>query len=952
MSDFRTARFARLTAGLLALGGLALGGTACGGSGGSQAGATLPGVVLINFVQSNQDNVPLNRALEFRFSSPIDPTTVNPDSIQVRVGPFFGQGVAGRFVVQGDRVIFEPQIPGLCDLSDSGLKPNSDYRVTLVGNPEVFAIRNLAGDPLAATITLTFHTRSDTDPELFEDQEPGQFPTVVGTSPLDGAYPQAGSPISDPVFVQQGNKVTIDFSENLQPCSVDTSTVLLFQHATGDVNAGFVPTSDQTPGDPTSWGSGNLTSPPTRVRANFKLEQSNIRTRLTLTPVFGEFPDNALLVIELTNGIKDLGNNPLVPYSFAFVTENRPLQTNKKTFEFTNVLGDFVRDDSVSTGDLNSSRSPSKIQGWLLFAGDGDNGTNLVVPSGPENLNNPVACVGPYFQANDSNLDDFDPQVSDVNLNTGTTKNTCRNTTDGSSAVIFEFRTFRIKSGTTVRLTGNNPAIILVSGNVSIEAGGRLLALGDGGNGSPIGSGAVGVSAQNGQDALGGIGVAGGGNGGDSRSNGSAGAYSFNGAPGFGSPDYGVAPGQGGGASTVLVGPGRGAVSMRTEVYPGAAHNRNGPGGGGGGHSVAGMTGGQNGTGTTPFALDNAFIDGAGGGTYGALDGRMPTGEAGSGGGGGGSYRESPWNGTFSAAGGGAGAGGGFVDLTSGGDITIFGEVSAAGGMGGAGAPEFYAGAGGGGGGSGGGIRILTPNNIELGAATRLTSAGGTGGGGGTSTSPYPALLNPGGSGGAGRIVLEDSDSVITGLPSANVSPNPSATTGFYRNIFDPSRFLGGGLRPVVISEIIDVGPASPTYLVPDQDYIGSPVPAPAIPRIDFIAGIPQVSSLGLNRTAIFIEAQGFDANADGTVKLISATGWKTVGYFKDSGNETTPTWVPSAIPGDVSILAGNTGGTIASLNGKTFLQFRMTFYIKQGTGPFDPGAYMDRWDMYFQYNQ
>ena len=180
---------------------------------------------------------------------------------------------------------------------------------------------------------------------------------------MDGAYPQAGSPISDPVIVQQGNKVTIDFSENLQPCTVDATTVLFFQHATGDVNAGFVPHSDQTPGDPVSWGSGTLTTPPTRVRATFQLEQTNIRTRLTLTPVFGEFPDNALLVVELTNGIKDLGNNPLIPYSFAFVTENRPLQTNKKTFEFTNVVGDMVRDDAVSTGDVNSSRSPEQGPG-------------------------------------------------------------------------------------------------------------------------------------------------------------------------------------------------------------------------------------------------------------------------------------------------------------------------------------------------------------------------------------------------------------------------------------------------------------------------------------------------------------------------------------------------------------------------------------------------------------
>ena len=740
-----------------------------------------------------------------------------------------------------------------------------------------------------------------------------------------------------------------------------STTVLFFQHATGDVNAGFVPPSDQTPGDPISWGSGTLTTPPTRVRATLKLEQTNIRTRLTLTPVFGEFPDNALLVVELTNGIKDLGNNPLIPYSFAFVTENRPLQTNKKTFEFTNTLGDMVRDDTVSTGDLNSSRSPSKVQGWLLFAGDGDNGTNLVVPSGPENLNNPVGCVGPYFQANDSNLDDFDPQATDVNLSTGATKNTCLNTTDGSSAVVFEFRTFRIKNGTTVRLTGNNPAIILVSGSINIEAGGRLFARGDGGNGTPFGDGNPGTARDVGVKAIpGGVAVAGGGNGGDADGDGNMGVYSHNGFAGYGSPDYGVTNGRGG-PDPVLVGPGRGNISINISAAVGnaqpATRNWNGPGGGGGGHAVAGMAGAAIGNGNNPFALDGT-LDGAGGGTYGDLSGRMPTAEAGSGGGGGGAYRNNPWyasiGGTsgFTATGGSGGAGGGFIDFTAGGDIKIFGQVDAAGGMGGAGKPEFFAGGGGGGGGSGGGIRILTPNNISFAATTRVTAAGGAGGVGGMQTQAPLWPASNGGSGGAGRIVLEDSDSVITGLGSAFVSPGPTSTAGFRRDIFDPGRFLGGGLRPVVITEILDVGPASPTYLVPDQDYVGSPVPAPGTPRIDFIAGIPQISSLGLNRTGLFIEAQGYDANADGTVKLITATGWKTVGYFKDSGDEITPTWVPSAVPGDVSIIAGNTGGTIASLNGKTFLQFRMTFFIKQGTGPFDPGSYMDRWDMYFQYNQ
>ena len=119
----------------------------------------------------------------------------------------------------------------------------------------------------------------------------------------------------------------------------------------------------------------------------FSLKQDQLTTQLTLTPVFGEFPDNALLVVQVTNNIQDFGGNALVPNTFSFVTENRPVQTSKKTFEFTT---DFPNSPNLSTGDVNSARSPSKAQGWLLFAGDGDNGANVFALSAPSTANGPA----------------------------------------------------------------------------------------------------------------------------------------------------------------------------------------------------------------------------------------------------------------------------------------------------------------------------------------------------------------------------------------------------------------------------------------------------------------------------------------------------------------------------------------------------------------------------------
>ena len=943
---------------------------ACGGSGGSGSGETIPGVVLVDFGQSGQDNVPLNRVLEFTFSAAIDPNSVGPASIQIRRGPTYGEAVFGNYVVNGEVVRFEPRLPGLCDLSDGGLQADTDYRVTVIGAPEEFAIRNLAGAPMQSTVTASFHTRRDTDPELFEDQIPATSPSVLSSTPVDGAYPTHFDPaVAATTLVHQGNDVVIRFSENLQPCTVGPSTILFFQYATGDgkqtpsdppgskMPTGFDPETDQTPSDPFTWGSGVVTAPPRRVRSTFRLEQDFLSTKVTLTPTFGEFPDNALLVVQVTNQIRDFGGNALLPTTFAFVTENRTVQTLPRVFEFD---GDVPILSNVSTGEVNTARAASKAQGFLLFAGDSDNGSNLSTSSGPDNARGPTGCTTSSVQANDGTPDDFDPP-NDTVLDTGATRNTCVNSTDGSTAVTFEFRSFHVRNGVTVRVIGRNPAILLVTGDVVVEAGGRVLVRGDGSGGSPVSNGANGVyvTSQTGAGAAGGAAVAGGGAGGNGSWGGAAASFGFNGEAGFGSPDQFASPGAGGASDPVRIGAGRGSGSTKANgQFP---IDRMGSGGGGGGHAQAGTfvnAGQANGTGTNralDFPSDPDGPGGRGGGTYGALSGRMPTPEAGSGGGAGGLARGQPWYSPadyFQGGGGGGGAGGGFVDFTSAHDIKVFGTIDASGGRGGASGAGFYQAGGGGGGGSGGGIRLLTPGMIEFGPAAFISAAGGNAGAGAVATAgapytPLPTLANPGGPGGTGRLVIEDDDSVVTGFGGASVSPTEGAA-GFYRGPFDATRFVGGGVRPVIVTDVIDMGPVAPTYVAPVQNY--------AVQE-DFVAGIPPVASRGLGKTALFIEAQGYTTNADGSVNLASATGWKSVGYFTDSGAELFPTWVPSATPpaADVppaQLQPGNTGVGITSLNGREFLQFRFSFFLNPGMGPFDPGPYLDRWTVYVQYDQ
>jgi hypothetical protein len=927
------AGFARsLATGLVS--SLALGATSCGGggSGGNNSGAAM---VLVSFLQAGEDNVPLNRVLEFTFSASVDVATVDQGSIQIRKGPLFGQSVEGRFLVQGAKIFFEPKLPSTCTLEDAGFTADTDYRVTLIGSPEEFALRSTTGDPLESTISFSFHTRTETDPSgLFEDQVPGVFPFVVTTSPSDGARPP------DPdVAVGPGNRVRIEFSENIDPCSISATTVRFNQWAVGDPTDfpnGFDPDADQTPGDPFSWGSGTPQIPPQRIRSQYVLTQNFVSTRLDIIPDFGEFPDNALLVVEVTSDVRDFGGIPAIPKTFAFVTENRAQQCQARLLKFD---GDVPVNTDLSTADVDTARAPDRAQGFLLFAGDGDNGATTTIPSGP-------ACI-PWEQVNDGTPDDLDVISADIVLDTGASLNTqCDNEVDGSRAVVFEFRTFRIRAPRTVKLVGRNPAIILVSGDVLIESGAKLLVKSDGTAGTPSANGLNGTGGTQPVAGLGGRGILGGGSGGAASAGGSGLSgtiYSSNGEAGFGSPDFGTPGGMGGLTDPVLIGPGRGAVNTG-HTMSNSQVNRFAAGGGGGGHATAGGNGNANGNGQSPTFNDGGgFVDAAGGGTYGDPFGKMPTPESGSGAGGGGLARAA-FGGSFSAPGGGGGAGGGFIDLTSSGTIKIFGTIDASGGMGGGGGQSFSGGGGGGGGGSGGGVRLLTPISIQVASTTTISAIGGIGGSGtvGSVGTAFGAVANSGGQGGLGRLVFEDGDSVIEGYAGAAINPGETSSAGFYRGLFDAARFQGGGLTPQLVTGLIDMGPTFPTYVEPVQVYGG---------QEDFVAGIPAVASRGVGATSILIEVQGFPVTSDGSIDQTDPSGWSRIGYFTDSGAESFPTW-NLGTPGDVTLPPGSVGGGFAHVNQHEFIQFRITFFLKSNVGPFDPGPFLDDWTIHFCYDQ
>lgn len=258
---------------------------------------------------------------------------------------------------------------------------------------------------------------------------------------------------------------------------------------------------------------------------------------------------------------------------------------------------------------------------------------------------------------------------------------------------VYNFTTFNIDPGVTVMATGAAPLIIRCTGNVTIN----------GGLGANGGNGSNGVTYSNG--GAGGIGVAGGGNGGN-------------------------------GSFAVLTGPNNGTDG----IGDGGVNNHGSgwSGGGGGGYATIG-------------GLANGTVSN-GGPMYGDI--MVSTLPSGSGGGGG--------SGGYDCGAGGGGAGGGLIVINSGGSISIglTGSIIVNGGNGGS---DGAGNCGGGAGGSGGTIWLAAPNVNHTGV---LQALGGLGGASQIAGSPYYGI---GGNGANGRIRVDYNTGSTTGSDSPTI---------------------------------------------------------------------------------------------------------------------------------------------------------------------------------------
>jgi hypothetical protein len=155
----RTSHFKRIALLSILVGAV----SACGGDPG------LPplSVELFNFAPGF-GGVHLNSPLELSFSSPVDPASVNPDSIRIFTTTSSGDAepgarAVGEFFTSGNIVTFEPRIPQRGDLSDSGLQMGFTYTIQVPAAPDIISpVRTVEGDPNMVEYVEFFSTLNST----------------------------------------------------------------------------------------------------------------------------------------------------------------------------------------------------------------------------------------------------------------------------------------------------------------------------------------------------------------------------------------------------------------------------------------------------------------------------------------------------------------------------------------------------------------------------------------------------------------------------------------------------------------------------------------------------------------------------------------------------------------------------------------------------------------------
>jgi hypothetical protein len=524
-------RLARLFVGALCVGALCF---SCSG-GKSGAGA---GLRLIEFLESEQDNIPRNRVLTFRFSEPVAPLQDFFERLKIRnvdttPGSSNFARAAGTYTVTGDKVVFTPQLPNRRDRGDAGFRANGNYTVFLKSGPD--SLRSVSGAVIATQQEFIFDTN-----EFFEDPQPADPPRAISLTAVDSSSgqttdlsrldprPNELAMLDSNALIQAGKVIDPgggglpDFqaawhlellmSEPLDPSTVTTENIEMFE-----VYGNATTSADTDPG--VSAPVGHFGDPvdfkvPIVVEMDQGLNaQGVVEVRIRVIPQI-VLVDDTRYVLRFSgkilgldfrqtfigeNGLTGDGQTPVdggvqpfpepggLGYVTEFIVRDRPAISATRVLTYDPLVdgiqpetGDTSLDPAVFNSALyNPPTAPGTAVGFLGAFGSGVDG-DLAVSGGQTTTldtgDTPNEPVGRPFQ-----VWDLDP--GDTYKNSQGLPPPGFRTYDSYKPTIFDFASITVSSSSTLKVVGVNPCRILSAGLVQvdgvIDAGGE-----DGGPGS------------------------------------------------------------------------------------------------------------------------------------------------------------------------------------------------------------------------------------------------------------------------------------------------------------------------------------------------------------------------------------------------------------------------------------------------------------------------------------
>lgn len=460
----------------------------------------------------------INRAIEFRFSKPLDFATVSLNTINIQTDRGLpASGVFGflRTDEDGDgvfetedprRLLFQPTCPTKPDLSDAGLLPGGEeYTITIVGRTSGAAntLRSDDGSALGTTQTRRFRTPTSTAPgAAFTDPAAGPPVPVLrstGSGQRGVSYVELGG---DP-----DRRVYLEFDEAAQAFVTEPPGLALPLNLYSDASTriAFVLEFNQ-PLNParTNIDSSRLqiqyearagTWVPLETRVVLEANCTQTGARVRLEPI-GILPAGGRVRAVVRAGFQDLvGEASLLP-----VTNFAVLPTRVASFSSLQPP-DENADEFFETFDF-AAPSLSSFEGDELFdvpkavwgGGKLSAAFDFVGTGGPGGDFDWVVRNGEIFV--------LDTNQAQIVGGPGGVPVTTQTAVGG----VVDVRNLTIEEGGEIRIQGPNPIVINATGDVRIE--GRLTV--DGLNAKDV----VGINSAN-IPQPGGAGTAGGGRGGD-----------------------------------------------------------------------------------------------------------------------------------------------------------------------------------------------------------------------------------------------------------------------------------------------------------------------------------------------------------------------------------------------------------------------------------------------------